>query len=121
MKITPKGNFVLVQAVPLSEIFGTKIITPMLTQLDAEHVWRVVAVGEGRWTSTGDLIPISVNVGDEIIIFDNSQVPIMRLPSPVYGSGDNMALLEAGHIAGVVDRTGDSPIGKPQLVKATMN
>lgn len=114
MQITPKGNFVLAKFVDYAELLGSKII---IGGIDPQHecggVFVVVAVGKGKYLSTGEIVPIDVKPGDEIVVF-NSQNHV-TLPSPVYGEG-NLALVNADYIVGVVDRTGDEPIALKRKV-----
>ncbi len=66
LKIQPLGDRVLVQPLPKEEKSAMGIIIPDSAKQEAPSKGTVVAVGQGRYED-GDLIPMTVKVGDVIL------------------------------------------------------
>jgi co-chaperonin GroES (HSP10) len=110
MNIEPKNNFVLCEFVAWTDLTGSKIVMPGSNGDDITQktgVLRVLKVGRGRYLDNGDIIPIDVRPGEEIVVFQWQQ--IHQLPPSTYG-GKPLALVNADFIIGTVDRGGDLPL-----------
>jgi len=79
--IKPLGDRVLVQEYKTKEEKKTSsgIIIPETATADDVKMGKVLAIGEGLYTQNGSLIPMSVKVGDEVIL-------------PPYGQGQEIRL-----------------------------
>jgi chaperonin GroES len=77
--IKPLGDRVLVQEYKTKEEKKTSsgIIIPETATADDVKMGKVLAIGEGLYTQNGSLIPMSVKVGDEVIL-------------PPYGQGQEI-------------------------------
>lgn len=68
-KIVPLGDRILVK--PLSPDDGKKtksgIIIPETVDKEKPEQGKVIAVGEGRRTDEGKVIPVSVKTGDQVL------------------------------------------------------
>jgi chaperonin GroES len=66
--IQPLGDRVLVQIEESSsQVTDTGIIIPETVDREKPQQGKVVAVGDGRMTDTGDIIPMRVKKGDVVI------------------------------------------------------
>ena len=77
--IKPLGDRVLVQEYKTKEEKKTAsgIIIPETATADDVKMGKVLAIGEGLYTQNGSLIPMSVKVGDEVVL-------------PPYGQGQEI-------------------------------
>ena len=77
--IKPLGDRVLVQEYKTKEEKKTSsgIIIPETATTDDVKMGKVLAIGEGLYTQNGSLIPMSVKVGDEVVL-------------PPYGQGQEI-------------------------------
>ena len=66
MKIQPLGDRVLVQPLEAEEVFKGGIVLPD-TAKEKPAEGKVVAVGEGKKTDDGTVIPVSIKVGDKVL------------------------------------------------------
>jgi chaperonin GroES len=101
-KLTPLFDRVLVERTkqgPKTSIGG--IVLPETTKEKANE-GTVVAIGKGKRTSDGKFIPLSVKVGDVVLLSDFGG-------SDVKMNGKDMILIREEDILGVVEDT-DQPI-----------
>ena len=82
-KIVPLGNRVLVRTIEAETITRGGIIIPDTASKESPEQGIVVAVGEGRTTDDGKVIPPKVKVGD-VVIFDNYQLGEIKLEGEEY-------------------------------------
>ena len=66
MKIQPLGDRVLVQPLEAEEVSKGGIVLPD-TAKEKPAEGKVVAVGEGKKTDDGTVIPVSIKVGDKVL------------------------------------------------------
>ncbi len=66
LSIQPLGDRVLVKPMPKDEVSTSGIIIPDSARQEAPSKGTVVAVGAGRYED-GDLLPMTVKVGDTIL------------------------------------------------------
>lgn len=117
VEITPKWGFVLAEWIDFATLTGSKILIPGDDQNERGGVFKVLKVGPGRFTSGGERIPIDLEVGDEVIVF-NTQNMVALNPTSMYG-GKKLALINADFIVASVKRAGTpdyvSDVVIPQL------
>ena len=65
--IKPLGDRVVIRQTEAEEITAGGIVIPDTAQ-EKPCQGEVVAVGENRWSENGDLIPMSVKVGDKVLV-----------------------------------------------------
>jgi len=67
MNIKPLSNHVFIE--PLKEEKATKsgIVLPETVEKEKPMVGKVLAVGQGKRSDKGDLMPMSVKVGDKVL------------------------------------------------------
>jgi len=94
MKIKPLSNRVLVKLNPGDQISAGGIHLPGTTE-DRLTKGEVIAVGPGKVTDIGDTTPMSVSVGDQVLIDRLSGVPISE-------GQDKYNILKEDEILGVL-------------------
>ncbi len=96
------GNKILVERDRVTQWKGIHIpedITHMNNPFTEERIARVVAIGTGRRTKKGALIPISgINVGDRVLLPNQNKRSIDV-------SGKQYWMIDADEILGVLDAT----------------
>jgi chaperonin GroES len=84
--VKPLGDRVLVQEYKTKEDKKTAsgIIIPETVTADDVKMGKVIAVGEGLYTQNGVLIPMSVKVGDEVILPSYTQSQEIKIGKEKY-------------------------------------
>jgi len=67
MKIKPLSDHILIEPIKKEEKTKTGILLPETAEKERPEQGKVIAVGPGRKTSSGKIIPLSVKVGDEVL------------------------------------------------------
>lgn len=101
MEIIPQGNRVLVERVNLND---TSLVIPKGVDIHGADydVCRVVAKGEGRQLDDGTFIPISLSIGDEVVLHPEG---VLKLePSRMYGNRE-LAIASVPAIVAVIKRS----------------
>jgi chaperonin GroES len=98
-KIRPLGDRVLVleEKGKLEKRTSTGIIIPETVKADDVKMAKVVAVGPGLYTQNGVLIPMSVKVGDEVILPSYTQSQEIKVGKEKY------TLYREAELLGVLD------------------
>jgi chaperonin GroES len=114
MKLQPLGDRLIVEVLEEEESTVSGIVLPD-TAREKPQRGRVLAVGSGnRSETTGEIIPMDVAVGDEIIFSKYGGTEIK------FGADDVLILRESDVLAKVVGTTGKSKgKGKRVLAGAT--
>lgn len=87
----PVGDRILVKVTKTKPQTQSGIIIPDSVSLDEVKTGTVVAVGDGLFSSTGQLVPITVKVGDEVIFGPHTGIEIKL-------SGEDYLLLREGEL-----------------------
>ncbi len=66
-RIQPLGDRVLVSLPPREEKTQSGIIIPETAEREKPEQGKVIAVGSGRVTDSGETVPVSVKVGDTVV------------------------------------------------------
>jgi len=67
MKIKPLSDHILIEPVPKEEKTKTGIFLPETAEKERPEQGKVIAVGPGRKTSAGKIIPLEVKKGDKVL------------------------------------------------------
>lgn len=97
--VKPLGDRVLVQEYKTKEDKKTAsgIIIPETVTADDVKMGKVIAVGEGLYTQNGVLIPMSVKIGDEVILPAYTQSQEIKIGKEKY------TLYREAELLGVLD------------------
>ena len=68
VKIQPLSNHILIEPIKQEEKTKTGILLPETAEKDKPEQGKVIAVGPGRKTASGKIIPLEVKKGD-IVLF----------------------------------------------------
>ncbi len=67
MKIKPLSDHILIEPVKEEEKTKAGILLPETAEKERPEQGKVIAVGPGRKTSTGKVIPLEVKPGDKVL------------------------------------------------------
>jgi len=67
MKIKPLSDHILIEPTKLEEKTKTGILLPQTSEKERPEQGKVIAVGPGRKTASGKIIPLSVKLGDRVL------------------------------------------------------
>lgn len=102
MKLTPQGNRLIAEILPL--IPDSPIVIPDAAQTKDEGKFIVREVGPGKTLSDGTVVPIPLKVGDEIIV-DPKQGYINGLHPEWLYEGKKFCVIEYEAVICKVDRS----------------
>ena len=95
MKIKPLGDRILVKRIKEEERTKGRIIIPD-TAKEKPQEGKVVAVGKGKYSDDGKLIPIEVKAGDKILFGKYSG-------SEFKHEGEDLLILREDDILGIIE------------------
>lgn len=95
MKFKPLFDKVVIKPDTADEMSQGGIYIPTKAQ-ETPHKGEVVAVGQGSFTDTGEVLPMSVKVGDKVVYgkYAGSEIKI---------EGEDYVIVEEESIMGVLD------------------
>jgi len=67
MNIKPLSDYILIEPITMEEKTKSGILLPDTAEKERSEQGRVIAVGPGRKTAAGKIIPIDVKVGDKVL------------------------------------------------------
>ncbi|HDJ30397.1 MAG TPA: co-chaperone GroES [bacterium] len=67
MKIEPLADYILIEPIKEEEKTKTGIVLPQTIEKERPEQGKVIAVGPGRKTSSGKVIPVDVKPGDKVL------------------------------------------------------
>ena len=67
MKIKPISDHVLIEAIVQEEKTKTGILLPETAEKERPEQGKIIAVGPGKTTSTGKIIPMEVKTGNKVL------------------------------------------------------
>jgi len=67
MKIKPLADHILIEPIGEEEKTKTGILLPQTAEKERPEQGKVIAVGPGKKTESGKIIPLEVKVGDKVL------------------------------------------------------
>lgn len=67
MNIKPLSDHILIEPIKDEEKTKSGILLPQTAEKEKPEQGRVIAIGSGRKTAAGKIIPLSVQVGDKVL------------------------------------------------------
>jgi len=67
MQIKPLSNHILIEPIKEEEKTKTGILLPETAEKERPEQGKVIAVGPGRKTASGKIIPLDVKAGDKVL------------------------------------------------------
>ena len=67
MKFNPLSNHLFIESEEAVKTTKSGIVIPDTADKEKPMLGKVVAVGPGKWSEKGELVPMSVKVGDKVL------------------------------------------------------
>ncbi|MDP2864554.1 MAG: co-chaperone GroES [bacterium] len=96
MKIKPLSDHILIEPIKQEEKTKTGILLPETAEKERPEQGRVIAVGPGRKTSSGKIIPIEVKVGQKVLFtkYGPNEIKVADKEYLIAKEEDILAILE---------------------------
>ena len=96
MNIKPLSDHILVESLKEEEKTKAGILLPETVEKERPEQGKVVAVGPGRKTNAGKIIPIDIEVGDKILFtkYSPSEIKVDGKEYLILKQEDILAILE---------------------------
>ena len=101
MNIKPLYDRVIVKPFKPEEVTSGGIIVPEVTK-DTPIQGEVIAIGEGRLTNDGNIIPLKVKVGDKVIFSKKGGWDAVPLHIHI-NYGEELLILKESEIVGILN------------------
>jgi chaperonin GroES len=96
MKLKPLSNNVIVKALKKEEVTKSGIVLPDTIDKEKPERGEVVAVGEGRLLDNGQLAPMKVKIGNQVIFKKYS-------PDEIKVDGEEYLVLSENDIIAIIE------------------
>ena len=96
MNIKPLHDHVIVKPVTADEVTASGIILPDTMDKERPEKGEIIAIGEGRFSKTGERIPMSVKVGDVVMFKKYS-------PDEIKIDGEELLVIKEGDIMAIIN------------------
>lgn len=96
MKIKPLHDHVLIEPITQEEKTKSGILLPKTAEKEKPEQGKVIAVGPGRMTSQGKLIPMGVKKGDKVLFtkYGPTEIKINNKEYLIAKEEDILAIIE---------------------------
>lgn len=96
MKLKPLSNHVIVQASAPEEVTKSGIVLPGTADKERPEKGEVIAVGPGKMLDNGQLAPMSVKVGNQVVFkkYSPDEVKIDGADYLILSESDIVAIIE---------------------------
>lgn len=96
MKLRPLSNHVIVKAAAQEEMTKSGIVLPGASEKERPEKGEIIAVGPGKQLESGQLAPMNVKVGDQIVFKKYS-------PDEIKIDGEEYLILAESDIVAIID------------------
>ncbi|MBL7150239.1 MAG: co-chaperone GroES [Candidatus Pacebacteria bacterium] len=96
MKIKPLSDHILIEPIKQEEKTKTGILLPETAEKEQPEQGRVIAIGPGRKTSSGKIIPVEVKVGQKVLFtkYGPNEIKVADKEYLIAKEEDILAILE---------------------------
>lgn len=96
MQIKPLGDHILIEPIKEEEKTKAGIFLPETANKEKSEQGKVVAIGQGRTTPEGKIIPMQVKPGDKVLFskYGPSEVKVGGKEYLIASEGDILAVIE---------------------------
>ncbi len=96
MNIKPLSDHILIEPVKEEEKTKAGIFLPETANKEKSEEGKVIAVGPGRKTDDGKIVPVSVRVGDKVLFtkYGPSEIKVDDKEYLIATEGDILAVIE---------------------------
>ena len=95
MNIKPLSDHILIEPIKAEEKTKTGILLPETAEKDRPEQGMVIAVGEGKKTSAGKVLPMEIKVGDKVLFPKYG-------PTEIKINGDDYLIAEEKDILAII-------------------
>ncbi|PKM87821.1 co-chaperone GroES [Candidatus Falkowbacteria bacterium HGW-Falkowbacteria-2] len=96
MKLRPLSNHVIVKAAAQEEMTKSGIVLPGSAENERPEKGEIIAVGPGKQLENGQLAPMNVKIGDQVVFKKYS-------PDEIKIDGEEYLILEESDIVAIID------------------
>ncbi|MGE5425756.1 MAG: co-chaperone GroES [Bacillota bacterium] len=96
MKLRPLSNHVIIKAAAQEEMTKSGIVLPGTSDKDRPEKGEVIAVGPGKQLDNGQIAPMSVKIGDQVVFKKYS-------PDEIKIDGEEYLILDETDIVAVIE------------------
>jgi len=96
MKLKPLSNHVIVKAAAQEEMTKSGIVLPGTSDKDRPEKGEIIAVGPGKMLDQGQLAPMNVKVGDQVVFKKYS-------PDEIKIEGEEYLILSEDDIVAIIE------------------
>lgn len=96
MKLRPLSNHVIVKAARQEEMTQSGIVLPGTVDKERPEKGEVIAVGPGKQLDNGQIAPMNVKIGDQVVFKKYS-------PDEIKIDGDDYLILDENDIVAVLE------------------
>ena len=96
MEIKPLADHILIEPIKGEERTKTGILLPETAEKERSEQGKVIAIGPGRKTSDGKIIPLEVKVGDKVLFtkYGPNEIKVNDKEYLIAKEEDILAILE---------------------------
>lgn len=96
MEIKPLADHILIEPIKGEERTKTGILLPETAEKEHSEQGKVIAIGPGRKTSDGKIIPLEVKVGDKVLFtkYGPNEIKVNDKEYLIAKEEDILAILE---------------------------
>ena len=96
MNIKPLSDYILIEPIKEEEKTKSGILLPETASKERPEQGRVIAVGSGKTTSSGKLIPIEVKVGQRVLFtkYGPNEIKLENKEYLIAKQDDILAIIE---------------------------
>jgi chaperonin GroES len=96
MKIKPLSDYILIEPIKEEEKTKTGILLPQTAEKERPEQGRVIAVGPGRRTASGKVIPVEVKSGDKVLFtkYGPNEIKVENKEYLIAKQEDILAIIE---------------------------
>jgi chaperonin GroES len=96
MKLKPITDHIVIEPIKEEEKTKGGILIPQSSEKEKPEQGTVIAVGPGKITSSGNIIPMEVNVGDKVIFtkYGPHEVKVENKEYLIASQDDILAIIE---------------------------
>lgn len=96
MKLRPLSDRIVVKALTAEEVTKFGIILPETIEKERPEKGEVIAVGPGRISNDGKIVPMSLKVGDKVVFkkYSPDEIKVDDQEYLVISESDVMAVIE---------------------------
>jgi len=96
MNIKPLSDHILIEPITVEEKTKSGILLPDTAEKERPEQGRVIAVGPGRKTSAGKIIPMEIKIGDKVLFtkYGPNEIKIENKEYLIAKQEDILAIIE---------------------------